>query len=104
VTQAGGLDLCAKIAGTIALNEVIVHGWDIAIASGQSVTSEPHLVQAAHECVQATVTQNPNSSPGMFGPPVPMPNDAPLLYRLIALPGRDPAWHPPDRPRTVAYV
>src|SRR5919201_1993415 len=34
MTQAGGLDLPAEAAGVVGLNEVIVHGWDIAVASG----------------------------------------------------------------------
>jgi hypothetical protein len=42
--------------------------------------------------VQSAVAQNPYGSPGLFGPPVPVPDDAPLLARLLGLTGRDPAW------------
>lgn len=97
MSQAGGLDLPGELAGVIALNEVIVHGWDIAVASGQSFTCEPHLAQAAYGFVQGAVAQNPQGSPGLFGPPVPTPEDAPLLDRLIGLAGRDPAWRPTAR-------
>ena len=34
----------------------------------------------------------PSRTPGLFGPPVPVPKDAPLLDRLLGLTGRDPAW------------
>ncbi len=92
MTHAGGVDLPAEVAGIVALDEVIVHGWDIAVASGQSFSSEARLVEAALQFVQSTVAQNPDGSPGLFGPPVPVPEDAPVLDRLIGLTGRDPAW------------
>ena len=92
MTQAGGLDLPAEFAGVIALDEVIVHGWDIAVASGQRLRCDPRLVQAAYEYVQSSVAENPKGSPGLFGPPVPVRDDAPLVERLIGLTGRDPAW------------
>jgi CubicO group peptidase (beta-lactamase class C family) len=72
---------------------VIVHGWDIAVASGQPFSCEPELLTAAYEWVQATVVRNPHGTAGLFGPPVAVPDDAPLLARLLGLTGRDPAWH-----------
>jgi uncharacterized protein (TIGR03086 family) len=92
MTQAGGLDLPGDVAGVIALDEVVVHGWDIAVSSGLPYACEPQLAQAAYAFVQASVAQNPHGTPGLFGPPVPVPDDAPLLDRLIGLTGRDPAW------------
>ena len=94
MTETGGSDVPAEMAGVIALDEIIVHGWDIAVASGQGHSCEPELVQAAFGFVQATVAQNPDGSPGLFGPPVPVAEDAPLFDRLIGLTGRDPNWRP----------
>ncbi|MDQ2724292.1 MAG: TIGR03086 family metal-binding protein [Actinomycetota bacterium] len=94
MTQAGGLDLPGEIAGIVALDEVVVHGWDTAVASGQSFSCEPHLVAAAHEFAQSAVAQNPDGSGRLFGPPVPVPEDAQLLDRLLGLAGRDPALRP----------
>jgi uncharacterized protein (TIGR03086 family) len=94
MTRAGGVDLPAAVAGVVALNEVVVHGWDIAVSSGQRFTCEPSLLEAAYGFVRSTVAQHPQGSPGLFGPPVPVPDDAPLLDRLIGLTGRDPAWSP----------
>ncbi|AYY14853.1 TIGR03086 family protein [Actinobacteria bacterium YIM 96077] len=96
MTQAGGVDMPAEIAGVVALDEVVVHGWDLAVASGQDFTCEPHLLQAVHEFVQSSVAENPEGSPGLFGAPVPVPPDAPLLDQLIGLTGRDPSWRPPS--------
>lgn len=94
MTRAGGIDLPGEIAGKVAVNEIVVHGWDIATATGHAYACEPGLVQAASEFVQSAVAQNPNGSPGLFGPPVTVPANARPLDRLIALTGRDPAWRP----------
>jgi uncharacterized protein (TIGR03086 family) len=92
MTHAGGVDLPAEVAGVVALDEVIVHGWDIAVSSDQRYSCEPEQLQAAFGFVQVTVAQNPHGSQGLFGPPVPVREDAPPLDRLIGLTGRDPAW------------
>jgi uncharacterized protein (TIGR03086 family) len=94
MTEAGGSDLPAEVAGVIALDEVIVHGWDLAVATGQSYTCDSDLVEGAFGFVQSTVAENPNGSPGLFGPPVPVADGAPLLDRLIGMTGRDPGWRP----------
>jgi uncharacterized protein (TIGR03086 family) len=94
MTQAGGQDLPAELAAVIALDEVIIHGWDIAVATEQSFSWEPELVTATLGFVEPTVAQNPDGTPGLFGPPVQVPDDAPLVDRLLGLTGRDPAWTP----------
>jgi uncharacterized protein (TIGR03086 family) len=92
MTQAGGLDLPSEVAGVIALDEVVVHGWDLAVATGQPYSVDPRLLGAVHRFVRSSAEQNPNGTPGMFGPPVAVPDDAPLLDRVIGLSGRDPGW------------
>jgi uncharacterized protein (TIGR03086 family) len=79
---------------SVAINEVVVHGWDIAAATGHAYGREDQLVQAALAFVEPTVAQNPEGSPEMFGPPVSVPDSAPQLDRLPGLTGRDPAWRP----------
>ena len=94
VTEAGGGELPAQVMGLVALDEVIVHGWDIAKASGQPFSCDANLIPAAQQFVQGTVERYPQGSRGLFGPPVPVSADASPLDRLIALTGRDPAWRP----------
>src|SRR4030088_1555050 len=36
MTKAGGVDLPGEVAGLVALDEVVVHGWDVARATGQA--------------------------------------------------------------------
>ena len=94
LTRAGGVDLPGEVAAQVAINEVVVHGWDIAAATRHDYACETELVQAAYAFVQSAVAQNPGGSPGLFGRPIAVPDSAPLLDRLIGLTGRDPAWRP----------
>lgn len=91
-TRVAGLELPGEVAGRAALNEIVVHGWDIAVATGQAFDCEPELVQGADVFVGEAVRLNPEGLPGLFGPPVPVPDGAPPLDRLVAHTGRDPAW------------
>lgn len=93
MTKAGGLDLPAEMAGVIALDEVVVHGWDVAKASGQPYDVEPDLLAAVHGFVAPFADpDSPMPRDGLFGPVVPVAADAPLLDRVMGLTGRDPAW------------
>jgi uncharacterized protein (TIGR03086 family) len=94
MTRAGGVDLPGEVAGRVAINEVVVHGWDIAAATGHPYSCETPLIEAAYAFVESAVEQNPDGSPGLFGPQVSVPDSAPPLDRLIGLTGRDPAWQP----------
>ncbi|RZL82838.1 MAG: TIGR03086 family protein [Rhodococcus sp. (in: high G+C Gram-positive bacteria)] len=94
MTQAGGLDLPANVAGVVAVDEIVVHGWDLAVATGQNFSCAPELLTAAYEFVKASADENPHGTPGLFGPPVAVPEAAPLVERLIGLSGRDPRWVP----------
>lgn len=91
-TQAGGVEMPGEVAGLVALDEVVVHGWDVAVASGQQLQVPAAQLEGALAFVEAAVEESPGGTPGLFGPPVAVPPDAPLLHRLVGLTGRDPAW------------
>ncbi|PRY41760.1 TIGR03086 family metal-binding protein [Umezawaea tangerina] len=88
-TQAGGVDLDAATMGRFALDELVIHAWDLARATAQPYTCD----QTSLDVIEALVTPQPNGDPsGPFGPPVPVPTDAPQLDRVIGYTGRDPHW------------
>ncbi|MBO0822914.1 MAG: TIGR03086 family protein [Actinobacteria bacterium] len=92
MTRAGGVDMPAEVAARVAANEVLVHGWDLAAATGHDYTAAPELVDMAAAFVAPTASQHPDGVPGLFGPPVIVPDDAPPLDRLVGMTGRNPAW------------
>lgn len=94
VTHAGPVDLPAPVAAQVALNEVVVHGWDLARATGQAYDAEPAAVAVCAQFV-ASFDAPANDDGGLFGPPVGVPDDAPAIDRLVGLTGRDPGWSPP---------
>ena len=94
MTRAGGVDLPGEVAGQVAINEVVVHGWDIAAATRHGYACEAELIQAAYAFVRAEQARAPVRVLRDGGPPVSVPDSAPLLDRLIGLTGRDPGWQP----------
>jgi uncharacterized protein (TIGR03086 family) len=81
-------------ADVAALNiaEMVLHGWDLAAATGQAYTvSEPAAAAALH-AVEANAELFRQYKG--FAEPVEVPSTAPVLDRLLALSGRDPAWTP----------
>ncbi|MEV6650833.1 TIGR03086 family metal-binding protein [Streptomyces sp. NPDC051219] len=97
MTQAGGVTLPADVAGQVALNELVIHGWDLARATGQPYTQDRASLDAAYE-VLAPAADDPQSRGSLFGPVVRAPRDAPLLDLVIGLSGRRPDWKPGTDP------
>lgn len=90
-TEAGSIPLPAPIAATIALDELTIHGWDLARATAQPYTCDPETAAVLLEFLRDTP---PEGTPGLFGPIVPIPAEAPIFDRILGLTGRDPAWTP----------
>jgi uncharacterized protein (TIGR03086 family) len=92
MTQAGGIDLPADVAGKVALNELVIHGWDVARATGQPFHCDTQALEACWELLAERSTADQEAGDGAFGPVTDVPADAPLLDRLIGLSGRKPSW------------
>jgi uncharacterized protein (TIGR03086 family) len=93
MTRAGGVDFPGEVGGMVALTEVAIHGWDVARGTGQPYDIDTATVNAVLPHVTAIAAEGPVE--GLFGPAVPIADDAPALDRVIALSGRDPAWRAP---------
>ncbi|TKJ27861.1 TIGR03086 family metal-binding protein [Blastococcus sp. CCUG 61487] len=87
-----GMTLPAATVGVIALNEVLVHGWDVAAATGQEYRPDGAAVRACLDFGREIAANAPEMRDAMYAPAVPVPEDAPLLDVLIGQAGRDPAW------------
>jgi uncharacterized protein (TIGR03086 family) len=93
MTKAGGVDLPGEVAGVVALDELVVHGWDVARASGQPYQCDEASLEAVLTFVAPLAAEGLEAQrEGLFGPVVAVPADAPLLDRVIGLTGRDPSW------------
>ncbi|MEU8133991.1 TIGR03086 family metal-binding protein [Streptodolium elevatio] len=82
--------LPAPVLGEMIVGELVVHGWDLAVATGQQLELPADLLAHLHDTVSAGVEQGRQM--GMYGPEVAVPADAPTLDRILGLTGRDPAW------------
>lgn len=91
MTRAGGIDLPGAAAGAVVADELVIHGWDLARATGQEYTPDPAALRAAYGLLAAAADESDRDQ-GMFGPVVAVPADAPLLERAVGLSGRDPGW------------
>ena len=92
MTVIRGNELPAEVAGLVVLDELVVHGWDIAVSTGQPYEpSVPDIDAAASFVASFDAPRDGN----LFGPVVPVPDSAPALDRLLGLAGRDPSWQPP---------
>ncbi|GGP59269.1 TIGR03086 family metal-binding protein [Streptomyces melanogenes] len=89
-TQAGGITFPAAIAGVVALDELVVHGWDLARATKQPYDPGAASLEVVHGFLDAS-RDDALRAPA-FGPVVEVPQDAPLLDRVVGLSGRDPRW------------
>jgi uncharacterized protein (TIGR03086 family) len=91
MTRIGGVDLPGDVAASVALTEVVIHGWDLAVATGQDYDVVDDDVA---EAVLANIASFAADGPveGLFGPAVQIGDDAPVFERALALSGRDPAW------------
>lgn len=91
LTRAGGVDLPGEVAGLVALDEVVLHGWDLARATGQNYEIDDETAAALLVFVGDF---DPDGTPGMFGPALETAPDATAFEQVLARAGRDPAWAP----------
>jgi len=95
-TPVGTMTLAQHI-DQVASEDLVIHGWDLARATGQEHQLDPAEVErmwpAAQEMDERMRTPGA-FGPGIvvFGPVVEVPEHAPVSDRLLGLLGRDPYW------------
>jgi uncharacterized protein (TIGR03086 family) len=94
-TWIGGGEMPASVVGRVGIDELVVHGWDVARATGQPFDADADTIAGCLEFLESM------SQPGMeearapaFGPVADNADEQPSLDRVIALSGRDPQWSP----------
>lgn len=92
LTIAGQGGMPGGMALSMTLAEYLVHGWDLATATGQRWSPDEQAVTSSLEFLRGMVTADSRGEGGWFGPEVPVDQDAPVLDRLIGFSGRDPRW------------
>ena len=71
------------------------HGWDLAMATGQDPTIAPEEVELIWGSGDPEAFEKAfgwQRARGWYGPPIAVPEDAPLHDRVLGLLGRDPHW------------
>jgi uncharacterized protein (TIGR03086 family) len=90
MTRIGGVDLPGEVCGMVGLTEVVIHGWDVAVATGQTLEVEDDVAEALLAHMTAFTAGDPVE--GLFGPAVEIVEGACAFDRALALSGRDPQW------------
>ena len=85
--QYGGTAMPAIAAGTEAVNELTMHGWDLARATGQDFATDPRNLEALIEYL--------SQNTGRAVPVIEAGDELLLLEAALTLSGRDPAWRRP---------
>jgi uncharacterized protein (TIGR03086 family) len=93
MTRIAGGDAPAETVGLSAADELVVHGWDLARATGQAFSADAAVLEAARSFLSLFASPDAPAGPSVpFGPSRSLPGDAPPLDQVISLAGRDVSW------------
>jgi uncharacterized protein (TIGR03086 family) len=92
---SGGQEMPAPFIGGLLVGEFLLHGWDLAVATGQPFEVDDGLAGTLLATMgeMAEIARQYKA----FGSEVPVPATAPVFDRALGLAGRDPAWRPEPR-------
>ncbi len=89
MTQMGNTaEMPASVIGGMVLGEVVVHGWDLAVATGQQIAWDDEVLNHVLRDLQSNADLGRKMN--LYGPEVPISDDATLLDRVVGLTGRTP--------------
>jgi uncharacterized protein (TIGR03086 family) len=91
VCEFGPGEMPAGFAAAITLQELALHGWDLARATGRPFTLGEDTARVTLGVVEQIAEQA--RSTGGYAPPVPESAGARAFQRALAASGRNPEWH-----------
>ena len=86
----GAAELPAPLAAELTMGDLVLHGWDLATATGREFKCDDELAAAVEAGCRSTAELA--RTMGLFGPELAVPPDASPLDRALAVSGRDPSW------------
>jgi uncharacterized protein (TIGR03086 family) len=89
--QMGGPAMPAPMIGEMALAEMLLHGWDLARATGQELSIPDEVGRELRRSIEETAELG--RSMGAYGDEVRVADDRPEFEHALAASGRDPGWH-----------
>lgn len=90
VDLGGGTTMPVEAVAAMNLAEIVLHGWDVAAATGQTI----EVADTTARSVLAAVEQSAEMMRQYdgFAEPLPADDGMPPLERALRLSGRDPRW------------
>lgn len=89
--SAGGVEMDAPDNAVVGIEELTVHGWDLARATGQALHVDDARLDQVDRFFELFADQIADGE-GPFGPVAAAPRRATRLERTVARMGRDPLW------------
>jgi uncharacterized protein (TIGR03086 family) len=77
-----------RLALGIHAADLLIHGWDLAVASGQAADIDPELARFALDVEQQFLSDDLRGPDGPFGAAIPTSDSASPQERLLAFVGR----------------
>ncbi len=91
-TQFGPGEYDAAFAAQVTLFEEVLHGWDLAAATGQTIDVPSDVGDAVFEIAQILCTPEQRGEGKPFSTEVSVVANASSFERALGLTGRDPGW------------
>ncbi|GAB1692875.1 TIGR03086 family metal-binding protein [Krasilnikovia sp. M28-CT-15] len=90
MVTVGKMPMPASLVATMFACDLVIHGWDLARATGQPFRCDNETAEAAYQFMTDMGEQG--RAMGIYASPVSIGASAPELDRALALSGRDPEW------------
>ncbi len=78
----------ATAAASVTIEELVIHAWDLASATGQNYQADDDLTHVALQ----VVTGGQSSENDFYARPKEIDENAPIFHKALAMSGRAPDW------------